>query len=397
MKYAACGLVAAFLALMAHGAVPTGAEGWYTPAGGFTKQSGSGTVYWWDDGKEQSAFVSVDAFGKISGGITVPDGSPELRTAYEALVKACEIEAYSMKQDEAIETIGRNLDEMVNGGLFVDYVDTDGKKAAVSVQYKGTGKDAAKPSATPTRSLDAGKVKVDKTSIWKLNDGTLTLVWPKADGLHAATPGGWRRFTPGGGGGGVPPDGISLGTVEAGGATNLQVRGFAAQAACGANLHDLLAEGTDPDALGHEVLCRVTGGGGRALHYLPLGGSKFAEPDGETVEAHAPDGGKRTLRVKPGDAGKYMRTNAGGDGVEWSAAVASVEAESGSAVRAETDAETGKVTLSFENPGIEVVDTMGTSHSGARLKFEPDSGTGLRVNASKDGDTLKVYIGVYYQ
>lgn len=396
MKYAAYGLVAAFLALGTYGAVPTGATGWYTPSGGFTKQSGSGTVWYLDDdGNEQTATVSVDNNGRIFGN-TLSFDDVALKTAYEALVKACGNSAWNDEQDEAIETIGRNLDEMVNGGLFVDYVDTDGKTAAVSVQYKGTGKNAAKPSATPTRSLDAGKVKVDQTSIWKAQDGTLSLVWPKGSGLHAATPDGWRRFTPGGGEGSVPPDGVSLGTVEDGGATNLQVMGFAAQATCGANLHDLLAEGTDTDALNHEVLCRVTESGGRALHYLPLGESRFAEPDGETVEAHAPDGGKRTLRVKPGEAGRYMRTNAGGDGVEWASAVSEVEAEAGGAVKAETD-ENGKVTLSFENPGVEVVGWMDMSQSGSRLKFEGADGTGLKAVVVKDGDTVKIQIGVYYQ
>ena len=295
-----------------------------------------------------------------------------------------------------IVNLSKTLYEMVNGGLFVDYVDTDGKKAAVSVQYNGYGKNAVKPSDKPKKSLDAGEVKVDRTSIWKTQDGTLSLVWPKANGLHAATPNGWRMFTPGGGAGGAEPDGVSLDTFDADGVTNLQVIGFSSSAACGENLHSLLAESTETDAINHEVLCRVTESGKKALHYLPLGADKFAEPDGETVEAHAEDGGKRKLRVKPGAAGKYMRTNAGGNGVEWSAAVSEVKAEEGSAVKAETDAETGVVTLSFDNPGVEVYGTQG-QQSGEKLRFEGRDGTAVRTTVVKDGDTVKVQIGVYYQ
>lgn len=311
------------------------------------------------------------------------------RIAISALEKA-------LAAQMQVDNLSKTLYEMVNGGLFVDYVDTDGKKASVSVQYKGTGKNAAKPSDTPKKSLDAGEVKVDRTSIWKTQDGTLSLVWPNANGLHAATPGGWRMFTPGGGAGGAEPDGVSLDTFDADGVTNLQVIGFSSSAACGENLHSLLAESTENDAINHEVLCRVTESGKKALHYLPLGADKFAEPDGETVEAHAEDGGKRKLRVKPGAAGKYMRTNAGGNGVEWSAAVSEVKAEEGSAVKAETDAETGGVTLSFENPGVEVYGTQG-QQSGAKLKFEGNANTAVRTTVVKDGDTVKVQIGVYYQ
>ena len=295
-----------------------------------------------------------------------------------------------------VDNLSKTLYDMVNGGLFVDYVDTDGKKAAVSVQYLGTGKNAVKPSDTPKKSLDAGKVKVDKTSIWKSFDGTLSLVWPKANGLHAATPGGWRMFTPGGGAGGAEPDGVSLDTFSSDGVTNLQVIGFSSSASCGENLHSLLAESTENDAINHEVLCRITESGKKALHYLPLGSNKFAEPDGKTVEAHAEGGGKKALRVKPGAAGKYMRTNAGGYGVEWSAAVSEVKAEAGSAVKAETDAETGVVTLSFDNPGVEVAGTQG-QQSGAKLKFEGSDGTAVRTTVVKDGDTVSVQIGVYYR
>ncbi len=386
---------AATLALSALLALAGEAEGewmeYYMPKG-WEKTNSSGAMVWTVG--EQRFIFNVSENGTASEDFARWKSLYGKDTRGAMAIQALE-EALSAQIQ--IVNLSKTLYEMVNGGLFVDYVDTDGKKAAVSVQYLGTGKNAVKPSDTPKKRLDAGKVKVDKTSIWKSLDGTLSLVWPKADGLHAATPGGWRRFTPGGGAGGAEPDGVSLDTFEADGATNLQVMGFASAAACGENLHRLLAESTETDALNHEVLCRVTESGKKALHYLPLGADKFAEPDGETVEAHAEDGGKRALRVKPGAAGKYMRTNAGGDGVEWSAAVSEVKAEEGSAVKAETDAETGGVTLSFENPGVEVAGTQGASQSGAKLKFEGNANTAVRTTVVKDGDTVKVQIGVYYR
>lgn len=115
MKKAAYGLVAAFLASGVYGGIPSSAEGWYTPEKGFSRQAGSGTVYYLDDatGEEKSVSVSVDNFGNVSGGMS-SIGDPSLKTAYDALVKACQNQAYNALQDEAIETIGKNLYELTS-------------------------------------------------------------------------------------------------------------------------------------------------------------------------------------------------------------------------------------------------------------------------------------------
>lgn len=110
------------------------------------------------------------------------------------------------------------------------------------------------------------------------------------------------------------------------------------------------------------------------------------------------DGGKlhyTKIGAPKGETGKFLKAKEGG--VEWSAAVSEVKAEAGSAVKAETDEETGGVTLSFENPGVEVAGTQGASQSGAKLKFEGNADTAVRTTVSKDGDTVKVQIGVYYR
>ena len=55
------------------------------------------------------------------------------------------------------------------------------------------------------------------------------------------------------------------------------------------------------------------------------------------------------------------------------------------------------VTLSFDNPGVEVAGSDGASQSGAKLKFEGSDGTAVRTTVVKDGDTVRVQIGVYYR
>ena len=133
---------------------------------------------------------------------------------------------------------------------------------------------------------------------------------------------------------------------------------------CEDSLWDLLT-GVKPEST-HRVLTWFDGG---KLHYTKIGAPK-------------------------GETGKFLKAKEGG--VEWSAAISEVKAEEGSAVKAETDAETGVVTLSFDNPGVEVVGTQG-QQSGAKLKFEGSDGTAVRTTVVKDGDTVKVKIGVYYK
>lgn len=112
MKYAACGLLAAFLAMGAYGDIPTTAEGWYTPSGGFSAVSGTGTIYYgYDRDTEQwlSTTVTVDDEGNVTGGNVDFMRDFDLMTAYDALVKACKNEAVLANHAEAIETLGENL------------------------------------------------------------------------------------------------------------------------------------------------------------------------------------------------------------------------------------------------------------------------------------------------
>lgn len=117
VKKAAYGLLAAFLAAGVYGAIPTTAEGWYTPSGGFAAQSGTGTIYYGYNSKTgqwQTADVTVDAEGKITGGDVDFGRDYDLMTAFQALAKALYNEAYNAVQDEAIATIGKNLHDLTS-------------------------------------------------------------------------------------------------------------------------------------------------------------------------------------------------------------------------------------------------------------------------------------------
>ena len=112
VKKAAYGLLAAFLAAGVYGAIPTTAEGWYTPRGGFSAASGTGTIYYGYDtktGQWQTKTVTVDDKGKVTGGDVDFKHNYELMTAYQALKRALGNEAVLANHDEAIETLGKNL------------------------------------------------------------------------------------------------------------------------------------------------------------------------------------------------------------------------------------------------------------------------------------------------
>ncbi len=131
MKYAAFGLLAAFLASGVYGAIPPTAKDWYTPSGGFTKQSGVGKVWYLDeDGYAQSFDVTVDDEGNVSTDIKFDNAA--MQNAYSALVKACQIEAYSKMQTEAIETIGNNLHNLTSKDSITIRNDNTGQEYTIS-------------------------------------------------------------------------------------------------------------------------------------------------------------------------------------------------------------------------------------------------------------------------
>ena len=176
MKHAAYGLVAAFLATGVYGAIPTTAEGWYEPEGGFTAQSGTGTIYYGYDratGQWQTTTVTVDEQGNIEGGDIDFGRDYDLMTAYQALTKALYNEAYNAVQDEAIQTIGKNLHALTSkDGIHIRNENTGQE---FTIKFGGSIASAVSGSTGDIPATSDAEDPTDKKSIDWTDNGKLEL------------------------------------------------------------------------------------------------------------------------------------------------------------------------------------------------------------------------------
>jgi len=183
MKHAAYGLVAAFLATGVYGAIPTTAEGWYEPEGGFTAQSGTGTIYYGYDratGQWQTTTVTVDEQGNIKGGDIDFGRDYDLMTAYQALTKALYNEAYNAVQDEAIQTIGKNLHALTSkDGIHIRNENTGQE---FTIKFGGSIASAVSGSTGDISATSDAEDPTDKKSIDWTDNGKLELKgWAEQD------------------------------------------------------------------------------------------------------------------------------------------------------------------------------------------------------------------------
>lgn len=308
MKYAAFGLLAAFLALGVYGAIPTTAEGWYTPSGGFTKQYGRGTVWYNDgDGYAQSFDVTVDEDGKVSTDMVFPDVAHQ--TAYNALVKACQAEAWNKLQDEAIATIGENLHDLTSKDSITIRNDNTGQEYTIS--FGGTIGNAVAGGgdnipATSDQEDPADKISLDwaggKIGIkgWTSQTaaGSMWNKYPTPLDIPVRNNGGaidYKRWY------GI--DNLSLSPNETTHA--LELDGWRKQ---GNNIMTPLADAIQMDERGtfeqYDLVVRNASKGVNyvALGKLDLGRVKF---DGATITTNETDGA-----VTQGDASLYGWANA---------------------------------------------------------------------------------------
>ena len=111
MKYAAYGLLAAFLASGVHGAIPDTASGWYTPSGGkFETKDSYGEVWYFDeDGGWTKVEVTVDENGRVTDWEGDIDILGAAFPAYQAMLSALKAETIAKQNTERIQTIGENL------------------------------------------------------------------------------------------------------------------------------------------------------------------------------------------------------------------------------------------------------------------------------------------------
>lgn len=299
MKCAAYGLLAAFLAQGTYGAIPTSAEGWYTPPGGFSRQSGSGTVVWNDEmGEVCFSTVTVDDEGRIGGGDIDFNGDVALMTAYNALVKACNTEAWNALQYEAIQTIADNLDSIFRtDGIQMEMAKQGPgggmSTATYTLKIKPGGSGGASATIEATDPIPYGNVVDGKTVGWTRNSAAGQLQMYGANAATASTDDwwldygffvpflkgsnalGWKRY-------GGWYDGV-FGTMQRNGRTMLTLAGWTGGRECNTDLKSILTEQSGDNRENHYVLTRYGTGTGAVFHYVPFG-DRLEEGGGAPVD-----------------------------------------------------------------------------------------------------------------
>lgn len=329
MKHAAYGLLAAFLALGVYGDIPTTAEGWYTPSGGFTATEGTGTIYYGYDrqtGQWQTTTVTVDAEGNITGGMDDFGREKDLMTAYQALVKALYNEAYNALQDEAIATIGKNLHNLgLADGIDIVGTDPNGNEHRYTMRFTpGSGiRDSLDGRSRPelTDPTAGWNMADEKTLHWRTNNKmeltgadtatSSTDEWWNDYGffvpfLKGAGALGWKKY-------GGWYDGV-FGTMTSDGRTMLTLAGWTGGHECGTDMNSILTEESGDNRANHYVLTRYGTGADAVFHYVPFGDrletGGGAPVDGVSITTNTSEGAS-----VQGEASLYGWADAEADGI----------------------------------------------------------------------------------
>ncbi len=167
-------LAAAFAAVWARADIPTSAEGWYTPDGGFQYDSWQAS---WSQGKK-SGTCTVDPGGNVAWDGELP-ANDATRVALEMALEA-RINAYVNR--ESIATIGKNLNSIgLSSGIEVMAKDPNGGSHTYTLKFgKGT--------LQQTVNAD-GKITVeDPSSAYNHGDET-SLHWTEKNKMEVY---GWK-------------------------------------------------------------------------------------------------------------------------------------------------------------------------------------------------------------
>lgn len=323
MKYAAYGFLAAFLAQGVHGAVPTTAEGWYTPSGGFDVKFEYGTIlYEGDDGFERGHTVVVgeDGFDFEKTGFPLHD------VINEATVNALTALVLSMRNKERIETIGKNLHNLgLADGIDIVGTDPNGNEHRYTMRFtSGNGiRDSLDTGSRPELT--------DPTADWNMADER-TLHWRTDNkvelaGANAATAStdewwndygffipflkgagglGWKRY-------GGWYDGV-FGTMASNGRTMLTLAGWTGGHECNTDICSILTEKAGDNRANHYVLTRYGTGTDAVFHYVPFGDrlefGNGSPVDGSSITTNTADGA-----TAQGEASLYGWANAEVEGI----------------------------------------------------------------------------------
>lgn len=171
-------LLAAALSAPVFAAIPTSAEGWYTPD--YRPQEGVGVVYYREGREIKEGEVIVDGDYNM---ITIPAdleriiaGDISLRTAYEALKKATENEVMLGELDLRTEKLGQNLHAVFSEGAWT-ITGTDPFGRPVSYQLKMNGNEMSVEAEDPTLSH---RITDESSLKWKADNTAEVLGWSTA-------------------------------------------------------------------------------------------------------------------------------------------------------------------------------------------------------------------------
>lgn len=301
MKYGKIGLLAAFLALGAHGAIPETAEGWYTPSEWKTEAS---SATYEKNGKTYGCTISAD--GTISWGEGVIN-DPGVRNALET-----SLIAYwkAQRNDEKIQEIGKNLHDLTQKtGIEVTNENT-GQKFTIKFNGSIASASAGSSGGNIPATSDADDPADKKTLNWTDNTASAKL---QLYGARTATSSteewwndygffvpylkgtghlGWKKY---GGFDGSTFDRANSSTP--GDAKLLTLKGWYGNGGnCDTTMSLMLTKDDTTQRLNrqnHFVLTQYTGGQAPALHYVPMGdlmSGGGAPVDGKSVTTNTTDG-----------------------------------------------------------------------------------------------------------
>ena len=297
--------VSAALALHAPAAIPTSAEGWYTPSE-FAVETQMGLYIVIDeDGVERTTYITIDESGSIKN-----SGDAESMDTLDALNlaarKSAEALVLAKRNKERIETIGENLNAIgLSTGIEVTATDPNGGTHSYTMGFSGgslqkTVNDSGKISvADPSRAYNHAD---ERTLHWNADNkvelygsdsaaSSYSEWWndygffvPCLKGTGALA---WRKY------GGF--DDTALASWKNGDRTVLTLKGWHdGSAECATTLEKILTDDDGGDREAHAVLTRyTTETGGVEFHYVPFGDrleSGGAAVDGFSVSTNLTDG-----------------------------------------------------------------------------------------------------------
>ena len=385
---AATAFILTVLSIAAFG-IPTD---FFTPPGWNNEAPRVGVAWYWPNEEEMTSkgvYIGVD--GHLIGLDTSDFESAEGKTALNALKAALASQA-------EIEQLNQSLNDILDGGLYVDIKSASGVAMPTRVKYLGG--DKAGLNVYPRNSVSLPKV-VEGDGINVRTEGVsdyrVGIKWP-GDGLFAATSSGWKQILDISAG---SVDGVSLETNKSG---RIEIKGFSDFVPPGGlDLSTTLTSSAhDSDGQGSwMVLARSHD---HALKYLTIG--SLPPPDDSSIEyINSEDGSEKGAIGLVGfaNAETYQIPYIGDDGsLDWMDPPRDVEYDAEANTLTITDISEGDVkevplsdVASLDKLDLEASQDGEGSSLQVRLKYTDISGESRElISDAKVTQPLEVIQGV---